>query len=173
MKTITYSFSKYLTLRLNLTIYLAGFTIPFIFSSSQLVTGTIVNTLIFTASDKLDKKAVYPILILPSLGALTHGILFGPQTFFLAYFLPFIWLGNYLQSTIFIFTKQQKYLVRITISSIAKYILLFASAHIYFKFHIVPQIFITSMGLIQLATAALGGLLSYFVLQILKQYVRS
>ena len=96
MKTLAFNLQKYLALRLNLVIYTLGFAIPFVIAQPQLFTGTIVNALIFTASEKLDRKSLYPILFLPSLGAITHGVLFGPQTIFLVYFLPFIWLGNYL-----------------------------------------------------------------------------
>lgn len=169
-KTTAFNLREYLILRLNLVIYFLGYAIPFVIAQPQLLTGTIVNALIFTSSEKLSKKNLYPILILPSLGAISHGVLFGPQTFFLAYFLPFIWLGNYLQANIFSFTKQQHYPVRIFASASAKYLLIFVVANIYYQAHIVPQIFITSMGAIQFITACLGGLLSYFILQLLKKY---
>lgn len=151
--------------RLNLVIYLAGFLVPFVFTHPQLLTGIIVNALIFTASEKLDKKAIWPILLLPSLGAVSRGMLFGPLTFFLIYFLPFIWLGNYLQASVFSFTREQKYSVRIILAATAKYLLLILVANIYFRLQIVPRVFVTSMGLIQLITACLGGLVSYLWLK--------
>jgi hypothetical protein len=169
MKVIALNLQKYLLLRLNYVIYCIGFSIPLLVSQPQLITGTIINSLFFIASEKLDKKMLYPIFILPSLGAVFHGILFGPQTIFLLYFLPFIWMGNYLQVNIFSLTKQQNYLVRIFSSALAKYLLLFAAASIYYKVHVIPQLFVTSMGVIQFSTACLGGLLAYFVLQLLKK----
>jgi hypothetical protein len=147
-----------------------GFSIPLLISQPQLITGTIVNSLFFIASEKLDKKALYPALILPSLGAISHNVLFGPQTIFLFYFLPFIWIGNYLQVNVFSFTKKQNYLIRVFSSALVKYLLLFIAANVYYRAHIVPQIFITSMGTIQFATACLGGLLAYSVLQPLKKH---
>jgi len=161
---------KFLLLRLNLIVYVLGFSIPLIISQPQLITGTVINSLFFIASEKLNKNALYPILILPSLGAVSHGVLFGPQTIFLFYFLPFIWMGNYLQVNIFSLTRQQNYLIRILSSSLVKYLLLFIAANIYYKIHIVPQLFIASMGAIQFITACLGGLLAYFVLQLLKKH---
>ena len=89
---------------------------------------------------------------------------------FLFYFLPFIWVGNYLQVKIFSLTKQQNYLVRIFSSALAKYLLLFIMVNIYYKAQVVPQLFITSMGLIQFTTACLGGLLAYPILQLLKNH---
>ncbi|MCX6816645.1 MAG: hypothetical protein NTZ93_02190 [Candidatus Beckwithbacteria bacterium] len=160
MKTVALTLQRYLALRLNLVIYLAGFLIPLIFTHPQVVTGTIVNALIFTVADRLSKKALWPILILPSLGAVSRGLLFGPQTFFLIYFLPFIWLGNYVQVTVFGLTKGQSYGLRIGGAAVAKYIVLVGIANIYFRLNIVPQLFVMSMGAIQLITACLGGLVA-------------
>lgn len=170
MKIISLNLRKYLLLRLDLVSYVLGFSIPLLISQPQLITGTIINSLFFIACEKLDKKALYPILVLPSLGAISHGVLFGPQTIFLFYFLPFIWLGNYLQVSVFSFTKQQNYLMRILCSALVKYLLLFIAANVYYRAHVVPQLFITSMGIVQFATACLGGLLAYFILRLLKKY---
>jgi hypothetical protein len=169
MKTIVLNLRKYLLLRFNFVVYVLGFSIPLAISQPQLITGTIVNSLFFIACEKLDKKALYPVLILPSLGAISHGVLFGPQTMFLFYFVPFIWIGNYLQVSIFSFTKQQNYLVRIFSSALVKYLLLFVAANVYYRAHVVPQLFIASMGAMQFATVCLGGLLAYPILQLLKK----
>lgn len=166
MKITALNLQKELTLRLNLAIYLTGFLVPFIFTHPQLITGTVVNALIFTASEKLDKKAIWPILLLPSLGAVSRGLLFGPLTFFLIYFLPFIWLGNYLQVEVFSRLKGQKYAIRVAGAGLTKYLLLVSMANIYFGLHIVPKLFITSMGVSQLITAGLGGGLAYLWLKL-------
>ena len=83
-----------LTKSMPLSLYLAltglAFLVPMIFSSPQWLIGTMVNALLFIAALKLDFKKQLPIIILPSLGALAHGVLFGPLTVFLLYFLPFI-----------------------------------------------------------------------------------
>ena len=159
MKTVA------LVSRLNLVIYLAAFLIPFTFTQPQLITGTIVNALIFISCEKLNRKMVWPILVLPSLGAVSRGLLFGPQTFFLLYFLPFIWLANYLQSTLFSLIREQKYGVRVVMSALTKYLVLFGVANIYLRLQVVPRIFTTSMGMIQLMTAIMGGGLAYIWLK--------
>lgn len=170
MKTLVLNLQKYLVLRLNLVVYTLGFAIPFLFSHPQLLTGTIVNSLLFVSSEKMKRRDLYPILVLPSLGAVSHGVLFGPQTIFLVYFLPFIWLGNYVQAVLFSFTKGQSYPVRVLLAAIAKYLLLYLSANTYFRLHLVPKLFVTSMGLSQLITACLGGLLAFFLLLFLKSH---
>ncbi|OIO15088.1 hypothetical protein COV53_03595 [Candidatus Gottesmanbacteria bacterium CG11_big_fil_rev_8_21_14_0_20_37_11] len=172
MKMLVLNLQKYLALRLNLVIYILGYAIPFIIARPQFLTGTIVNALIFTASEKLDRKSLYPILFLPSLGAITHGVLFDPQTIFLVYFLPFIWLGNYLQAGVFSLARQQKYTLRVFASALSKYFLLFIAANIYYQLHIVPKMFVTSMGMIQLVTTCTGGFLSYFIIKTLRKEVR-
>jgi len=159
MKTIA------LASRLNLTIYLAAFFIPLLFTHPQIITGTIVNALIFTAAGKMSKKIAWPVLVLPSLGAVSRGLLFGPLTFFLVYFLPFIWLGNYAEFVLFQLTPNQPYAVRIWLAAAAKYLLLLGAANVYFQLQIVPRGFITSMGLTQLITAVLGGLVAYLWLK--------
>lgn len=170
MRAIALDLREYLLLRLNFIIYFLGFSVPLLVPQPQLITGTIINSLFFIASERLNKKALYLVLALPSLGAISRSVLFGPQTLFLFYFLPFIWIGNYLQVNIFALTKQQNYLVRVLSSALIKSILLFVAANIYYRAHVVPQIFITAMGVVQFSTACLGGLLAYFVVQFLKKY---
>jgi hypothetical protein len=171
METIAQNFKKLLITKSNLFTYFLCYTIPFLVAQPQILTGSIVNAIIFASAERrMDKKSLYPILILPSLGAVTHGMLFGPQTFFLFYFLPFIWLGNYIQISIFSLTKKQKYPVRIAAAATAKCLLLFIVANIYFQMNIVPNLFVTSMGFIQLTTALIGGILAYFILQFIKKH---
>jgi hypothetical protein len=169
VKTIALDFQRYLTLRLNVITYVLGYSVPFIFSHPQIVTGTVVNALIFVAAEKLDRKYIIPVLILPSLGAFSRGILFGPLTMFLAYFLPFIWLGNFIQARVFALTKNSKYPLRVLTASVSKYLFLSLAANIYYQVHIVPQVFVTSMGITQLITACMGGVISYFIIQLLKR----
>ncbi|PJC32904.1 hypothetical protein CO049_01525 [Candidatus Roizmanbacteria bacterium CG_4_9_14_0_2_um_filter_36_12] len=169
MKTITLSIRKLLLLRLNLVICALSFTIPIIVSHPQWITGTVVNCLLYLTAEKLSKKEILPVIVLPSLGAITYGVLFGPQTIFLYYFLPFIWVGNYLLISLFSALKNQNYFIRVVLSSFTKYLFLVVFANIYFGFKIVPKLFITSMGMIQLVTALSGGILSYFILKFLNK----
>lgn len=141
-------------------LYASAFLIPAIFSAPQLVTGTIINALLLIASAKLSKRELLPVLILPSIGAVTHGVVFGPQTIFLYYFLPCIWLSNYLYVTLF---STRRFLVRVLMSSIVKYFVLMIAARIYFSSGIVPAVFITSMGLVQFVTAMSGGFIASII----------
>jgi len=151
-------------------IFYLSFFVPFFLGRPQWLIGTIVNTCLFLAVIFLPKKFFLPLIILPSLGVLARGLVFGPFTPFLIYFLPFIWLGNLV--LIIVFKKLYSlysfnYFISVFIASASKYLFLLAVASIYFKFHIVPQMFLQAMGTNQLFTALAGGIISFIVLQFL------
>lgn len=168
-RTLAFSVQKLIFLKLNFFFYAYALGLPIIISGPQWLTGSLVNSLLFIASQKLSRKELLPVLILPSLGALTYGLLFGPYTGFLYYFLPFIWLGNWLLVSVFSLTKKRAYFWRVLFSSLAKSLLLSLSAHVYLKFRLVPAMFAVSMGWGQLLTAGNGGLLSFFLLKLFKE----
>lgn len=140
--------------------YALAFFIPLIFSAPQLIIGTLINTLLFLAAPRMTKKTLIPLLVMPSLGALLHGVLFGPYTPFLLFFLPVIWIGNAVMVSLFLALSAHHYLLRVVVSSIGKYLILSAVASILYRSHIVPSLFLSSMGYIQLGTAILGGIIS-------------
>ncbi len=163
-KTITTEVS--MSLVWDFIIGLTAFAIPFFVSGPQWLTGTTVNTLLFIAVIRLPRKRLLPVIILPSIGALLHGVLFGPLTLFLIYFLPFIWIGNLILISVFAYLKKRVAgLMGIIIAASFKSLFLFAIANGYFHFHLVPKLFINSMGFIQLVTAISGGLLAIFILK--------
>lgn len=151
----------------SVTLYALAFCIPFFFSAQQLVTGAVINCLLFLSATRLSKKELLPIVALPSIATLFHGVLFGPHTVFLFYFLPFVWLGNYALVYAFSTLDSKPYWVRIAVSSAVKYLLLQACAQIYFRSGIVPSVFLASMGYIQLITALVGGALAYGVTKVI------
>lgn len=139
----------------------ASFLIPFLISGPQLLTGTIVNTLLFLFVSQSFSKKILPIVILPSIGAVLNGILFGKFTIFLLYFLPFIWIGNYVLIQSFrSILKKSTFVISILVSSFLKFIVLFSIAYFFTAVKIVPLIFLQLMGLFQLYTAIIGGILA-------------
>jgi len=149
----------------------AAFAIPFVLSGPQILVGTLVNSILFYTAKKLDQKFLWAVAALPSLGALIHGVLFANFTPFLLYFLPFIWLGNMV--LIKTFRSINGVLpVKVVVSAIFKTLILYLSALLYFNMSIVPQLFLTSMGMIQLITALFGGALAILVLGIFNERSR-
>jgi len=143
----------------------AIFTIPFCLAGPQILVGTLVNALLFYSARKSDQKFLFAICAMPSLAALAHGVLFAKFTPLLLYFLPFIWLGNIV--LIKTFQSVNGVLpVKVVISAIFKTLILYLSALIFFKLQIIPQLFVTSMGIVQLVTALFGGTLAFSILKI-------
>ena len=148
-----------------------SFATPFLLGQPQWLIGTIVNASLFLATIFLPKKYFLPLVVFPSLGVLARGIIFGPFTFFLVYFLPFIWLANLI--LILIFKKlflYIKYLPSVFLSVTAKCLFLFAVANVYFGFHIVPKLFLQTMGIAQLLTGLAGGIISFIIFKSYGEY---
>jgi len=148
---------------------LAFFT-PFFLGHPQWLVGMAVNACLFLAATYLPRKYFIPLSILPSLGVLARGLVFGPLTMFLVYFLPFIWLGNLILILAFkgLFLRTG-YIASAIVSAVAKFIFIFLIANIYFKLSVVPAVFLQAMGLNQLATALAGGFVAFILF---KAYAR-
>jgi len=152
----------------NIILPSIAFFLPFIFSGPQLITGSVVNCLLIIASFKYS-KAIWPVIVLPSVAALLHGVVFGQFTPFLVFFLPWIWLGNFILVTSFIyFKKLVSYPLALFFSSIIKAVALYSFALIYFHLSLIPKLFLSSMGLFQFITAILGGTLAYILFRFIK-----
>jgi len=135
-----------------------GFFVPLIFSHPQWLVGIIINILLFFSVNFSFKKQL-AIVMTPSISALLHNTLFGTFTLFLIYFIPFIWIGNFI--LIQVMKLKISYFYRIVLASICKSLFLFIVAYIYFTLGIVPAVFLTAMGLIQFITSLSAGILSY------------
>lgn len=156
-----------------------AFCAPFLLGHPQWFVGTIVNAVLFLSAIFLPKKLYLPIIIFPSLGVLARGIVFGPFTSFLVYFLPFIWLGNLILIVLFkkVFEGEKefkikgrvidfintKYVFAVFCAATAKFLFLLVVSNIYLGTGIAPKIFVSTMGLNQLATALAGGLISFLI----------
>ena len=145
-----------LTKRLALVLAGISVAVPFV-TSNQIITGTIVNFLLFVTP----KKYVWPVIIFPSLAVMARGIIFGPLTPFLFYFLPFIWLGNWMLVKL---ASQGHPLQGI----FGKVGILYIGANVFVIYKIAPKMFLTSMGIMQLVTAIIGGMLWIILARSLK-----
>jgi len=148
-----------------------SFLIPFSLGGPQWLVGTIVNVCLFLAAVFLPKKFFLPLIIFPSLGVVGRGIIFGPFTSFLVYFLPFIWLGNLILILFFKTLYKEigekfyyfRYFLSVFLAAAAKYLFLLTVANLYFKLHFVPAVFLQAMGISQLLTALAGGIISLII----------
>jgi len=139
-------------------VYILAFTVPFIFKQPQLLIGSIINFILIFSVSRYGVKKILPLLFLPSLASFLNGLLFGVFTPYLLYLLPFIILSN----LILVLTVKYvriKYL-NIVVASLLKACFLFSATYILFNTIHIPEIFLTTMGIIQLYTALIGGFLA-------------
>lgn len=145
-----------------------AFAIPFLVSGPQLLTGTLVNCLLFASSYYFQRKNQAIVAVGPSIGALFNGLVFGGFTPYLAYFLPVIWIGNMILMRSFLALENKNQTIKILLPALFKTLFLFAFAYIFHSLGLVPKIFLTAMGIFQLATALMGGLLFLLVRKAVK-----
>jgi hypothetical protein len=145
----------------EMVIYAAiAFAIPFVLGAPQLLVGSVVNCALVLAALNLRGKRLLPVILLPSIGAYATGMLFGVASSALLIMIPFIWIGN----SILVFTMKKLTLsmkknriVSLGIGAGAKAGFLFLAAFVLFSFGFLPAVFLTAMGILQLATALIGG----------------
>ncbi|MGC9310922.1 MAG: hypothetical protein ACP5E4_04350 [Candidatus Aenigmatarchaeota archaeon] len=140
----------------------AALLMPLLLFQSQFLLGTVVNAMLISGALYLKGKEMLPLIILPSIGTLAKGVLFGPLTVNLIYMLPFIWMGN----AVLIYSIKGLHLKKgfnlpksAALASIFKSGLLFASAFALFSAGFVPPAFLTAFGIMQFVTAFSAGLI--------------
>lgn len=149
------------------------FFMPLLLGHPQIVVGITVNTLLIMSALNLKNYKLLPIIVLPSLGVLSRGLIFGPFTIFLVYMIPFIWLGNYILVYLFKllhFNKKMNYFLTLLISAGAKTLFLFTAAFILFKLGLVPVVFLTAMGIMQFVTAFSAGFFAFGLSAVQKKF---
>lgn len=152
---------------IEMSVYtLIGFLLPVFIGHPQIIVGITVNAVLIMAALNLKGYKLLPVIIAPALGALMRGMLFGPFTIYLVYMIPFIWIGNAILVFFFRWLKvrmNKNYFLTLIIGAVTKSGFLFLIAFLLFRLEIIPAIFLTSMGILQLSTALIGGVGAYFV----------
>jgi hypothetical protein len=145
-----------------------AFFIPFLLGHQQLLVGSAVNTFLILAGIQLKSWRILPVILLPSLGAVAAGLIFGPLSKFLLIMVPFIWAGN----TLLVWSMRQKknYFFNLGLGIILKVGLLFGISFVFYSFGVLPAIFLTAMGILQVYTALIGGAAAFSYLKITKNY---
>jgi len=145
-----------------------SFSLPFFLGHPQLLVGSFVNAFIIISALNLGAREAFSLALLPSIGALSRGVLFGPFTPALAFMVPFIWAGNLvlILALKFLFVERRaNYALAVFAGALAKSALLFASAFALLQLGLVPALFLSTMGIIQLATALAGGALAFVLVK--------
>jgi len=140
---------------------------PVVFKHSQFITGPIVNALIILATYLLGPFYGIAVSLIPSGIALAAGLL----PFILWPMVGFIILGNIILSLTFNALYHKNYWLAATSAAILKFIWLYSTAYLILKLWLklnLAQAISNMMGINQLFTALLGGLLAYLALKAFK-----
>ena len=142
-----------------------GFFLPFILGHPQILVGVIVNAMLIVGATYLKGLKLLQIILLPSLGVLTAGVIFGTYTMFLLYLIPFIWLGNAIYVYVYKYFNIGQNLLKnnflgIGVASLLKAGFLFGITFLLVQLALVPVVFLTAMGVLQLTTALIGGVIA-------------
>ena len=145
-----------------------AFFVPFFLGHPQILVGTLVNMALILSSLSLKRNFLLPVIFMPSIAVLLRGLIFGPLTIFLIYLIPFIWVGNFILTLSFkgLYLKKEKsYFITLFSAGFVKAFFLFLAAFILLKLKLVPEIFLTTMGMMQFTTAILGGIAAFAVIK--------
>ena len=148
------------------SLYTLSFAIPLLIGKPQLLVGSSINFLITLTILKYGFKKSIPVLLTPSLVATGTGLLFGGATLFLVYLMPFIMLSNILLA--YTISKQKSVLGMLG-GIFLKVLFLYTATYILVQTISLPNIFLTSMGLIQIYTALIGGGIAFLLFRITTQ----
>lgn len=161
--------TKYKQQVIELVVYsFIAFFIPFFVGHPQLLVGTMVNATLILSSLYLKRNFLLPIIFMPSIAVLSRGLIFGHFTIFLLYFIPFIWIGNFILTLFFkgLYLKNKtNYFITLLSGSFAKALFLFMIALLFFKLNLIPEIFLATMGTMQFTTAILGGIAAFAIIK--------
>ncbi len=144
------------------------FLLPFVLSHShqQLLVGTIVNTAVIMCAVRLEWKHALPVILMPSLGVLAAGALFGNLTPFLLFLVPFIWVGNALLAFCFKHFSKKSYWFRALLGAGVKAVFLGAAALTLVFLSLVPTALLLPMSAVQFATALSGSVAAFIALKV-------
>lgn len=148
------------------------FAVPFFFPSPQPLTGSIVNAVLVLGALTLGGNKPYYLVFLPGLATIANGLLFGPFSIFIAYMLPFIWLGNaiiILAFKKFYVEAKHSFALVAVLAAFAKTALLYLSASLLFALAIIPRPILDAMGALQFFTALAGCALAFTAIKIYKR----
>jgi len=153
-----------------------GFFVPFVLGHPQILVGIIVNAMLILGATYMRGHKLLPLILMPSIGVMTAGILFGNYTVFLLYLIPLIWLGNAVYVYAYKYFNMTTHgiknnLIGLGVASVAKTVLLFGVTFLLVSFAILPSMFLSAMGMLQIVTALIGGIVAIGIIKTREQIV--
>ena len=138
-------------------------------SNSQLIVGSVVNTLLVVSALNLKgwSKTIF-IVTMPSISTIFSGYVFKSASVYMVYMIPAIWIGNFvliMSFKYFMLEKKQNYILSSIIGIICKVLVIFGFFMILKAFNVFPEKLVTNlqkaMSIIQLITATIGCIIGF------------
>lgn len=138
-------------------------------NNSQLVVGSIVNTLLVICALNIKgwSKTAF-VITMPSISTILSGYVFKSASVYMVWMIPAIWLGNF--ALIFAFkyimlAKEKNYVLAAISGVICKVLIIFGFFTILKLFNVFPEQLVSNlqkaMSLTQLITAIIGCIIAY------------
>lgn len=141
---------------------------PVFLKHPQILVGVIINALLIKGAFSLKKYQTIPLIVLPSVGVVLGGYLFGGLTKYIFYMIPAIWAANVLLVYVFKTRTEKNYFSTLILGAIAKTALLFGIALVMYTLNLIPQALLMAMGIMQLITTLIAGVVVFGELNIQK-----
>jgi len=135
---------------------------------NQFISGPIVNAILIIVTVILGLRSGILMSFVPSLMAMVGGLL--PAVFFPL--IPFIMAGNIIMVTLFHYLRRKNYWFGAGTGSVVKFLLIYASSQIMFKFFIGKSVagsLALMMSWNQLYSALLGSVIAFLFLKTIKR----
>jgi hypothetical protein len=135
---------------------------------NQMITGPIINATLFLAVLTLDIQSAILIGLIPSIVALSVGLLPAP----LVPIVPFIMLSNTILVVVFNWFKDKNYWLGVVSASLLKFLFLFGTSSIVINLLLkqeLAQKVSLMMSWPQLATALAGGIIAFGIYKFIKK----
>lgn len=144
-------------------------------NNSQIVVGAIINTtLVMSAISVKGWKNIVALITVPSISALTSGLVLSVASIFTVYMIPAIWIGNLLlvYSIKSIYVKNNKnFVLASVIGILGKALIIFAGFNLLTLLISMPEhvkmVLTTAMGSNQVITAILGCSIAYGITKVM------
>ena len=140
-------------------------------SNSQLIVGSIVNTvLVISALNLKGWSKILAIVSMPSISTILSGYVFKSASIFMIYMIPAIWVGNLALILAFkyiMLANKKNYIISSIVGIICKVAVIFGFFMILKAFNVFPDKVVgtlqKAMSITQLITATIGCIIAYVI----------
>lgn len=148
--------------------------------NSQLIVGSVVNTLLIVAAINLKGwKKILGVVTMPSISTILGGYVFKSASVYMTYMIPAIWIGNFVlvySYKLIMLSKEKNYFLAGVVGIVVKVLVIASGFMLLNAFNVFPAKMVTmlqkAMTITQLITASIGMLIAYVIYAIENRKVK-